>query len=111
MKENAKVLVSDYSKCEIELKNKTEEVGKIKKEIQELKQIIELECQTKNKADDTNTDITTEESTDKEQFTTGSVRKKKALSHPTARQPGPEYNCMDCIFKLQEEKNLETILI
>ena len=89
--ENMKAIVFDFTKCESELKIKTEEVGKLKIEIKDLKQILELEEETdrgNSKAEKTSS--------------AGKAQPK------TVRQPEPQYNCMDCYFQGTSKQELTT---
>jgi hypothetical protein len=54
--ESKKAIEVEFTKCELELKNKTEEVAKMATEIKDLKQIIELEGLLKDVDDDTNSE-------------------------------------------------------
>ena len=93
--ETKKVLESDFTKCELELRNKTEEVEILRIEIRDLKKIVELEEQISS-----NIDIN-EEGLKEDRYS--STVKSTGRQKPTGRQKNnryePEFNCAECYFQ------------
>ena len=97
MKENKKLLEENYSKCELRLRNKTEEVEMLKVEVNDLKKIVELEEQLKTNEEDTG------QTGDKSNNFTEIVTKQRSRRN---RRVEPEYNCTECSYQGTEKEEL-----
>ena len=89
LKENKKKVEQDLSKCEVELKANTEEVEKLKIEIKEINQIVDLEEKLKVSIEDNVFKPVNERPNNKP---TGKSKVKKC------KQEDVEYNCNECFF-------------
>ena len=90
MKENKIKVELELSRCENELKAKTEEVEKLKIEIKDINQIVDLEERLKESTDDKDFETVNERPRNKP---TGKSKVKKGI------QEEVEYNCSDCFFQ------------
>jgi hypothetical protein len=95
-KESKKVMELEYSRCEKELKNKTEEVEKLNIELKDLKEIIALEkCANETNVEKnpkSNEEVYDERRVPKLRSTPRGVNK-------CSKQCQVEYNCTECFFQ------------
>ena len=103
--ENSKMnLHKEYLKCQTELKKKTEETEILKTELKDLKEIIKLEEDLKNKNIDTNSK---EKEDETNEFLPQMVKNIRAKTKPTGKstpstkfqKQEEEFNCIECDFQ------------
>ena len=95
VKESKKALESNYSKCESELKIKTERVAKMSIELKDLKEIISLEGQLKDALDDS------------DEFEDKRKKHKTYTSKVKSNTNEIEYNCIECSFQGTSKEELK----
>ena len=104
-KESKKFVESEYFKCEQKLKEKTEETEKLKIEVKDLKQIINLEKELNN---DQNGESSAEKVSKNEEMRNPPKSQSKRFMprFDTKKSKDKEYNCKECYYQGTSEIEL-----
>ena len=112
MKESYKKLESEYLECENQLKIKTEEAEKLKIEVKDIREFLELEQRQNSSDDDLQTHIKNKHSSWKNKKCTKcglqlmsqeELREHIRIEHPAKET---EYNCEKCPYQATSQEEL-----
>ena len=107
-----KAILSEYLKCEKELRVKTEETEKLKTEVKDLKEIIKLSKYVNEDDLETSIEEETSEKKDdeniwkKEKYVRKPMVSLKEQSPKTSKTKEKEFNCQECYFQATKQMEL-----